>query len=374
MDSLIGWLRSTAFPDAAARLEKEFGAEMKRAGQAASDTRLEAARTLRQADIPKDLLEKSGNFTQRSLGWHGRQTQHIRIIATEEHPDSELDAGLLLAERIIESFRSKFVEPWMGLDEKDPVSDGLFQEFFLAPVDEDLGTRFLEEYYGFPLNPPRERSIKIEGHRRRNARGTDYLHFSRYQPSRDLEGTVAHSLGHVLSNMVFNANRLSGQPDWIAEGFAYWVSFEHLSRNTDYCVAFNLPAKSYGRSGPDTKEGLKPSETGLRAAFNELALENGPDLTRLFRILLVEMEAADLAKSWSFLDFLIAAHPDKLGPFLRACCECSDPHGLTDLERLRPAVESLFKTPPGKDAFEILDGEWKKFARTVQKGERRSGR
>jgi hypothetical protein len=90
---------------------------------------------------------------------------------------------------------------------------------------------------------------------------------------------VAHSHGHALSNLVFNAYRDCQQPAWIGKGFSFWASFEHLFRDTEWGVAVHVKTDSDLMS--DAVEGHKPTEVGLRAAFKEVALAKGPVLTRL---------------------------------------------------------------------------------------------
>jgi hypothetical protein len=53
------------------------------------------------------------------------------------------------------------------------------------------------------------------------------------------------------------------------------------------------------------KEGTKPTaEQGLRATFIDLALRHGPPVGRLMQLTLVDMEAGDVAKGWSVIEWL----------------------------------------------------------------------
>lgn len=361
LGTLAGWLRSTVFTAAAARLEKEYGAELKKAGEAASKSRFERARrSLKPVEIPARLTTMSKEFGGGNLKWHGRQTQHLRIIATDERPTTLLEGSALLGERIIEAFRKDYVDPYVVAGEPDPIPEGVFHEWFLAPEDETLGARFLEEYWGQKLPEPRDRAIKIPGHRRRKAGDVDYLHFFRFQASTDLEGLVAHSLGHALPNIAWNQSHDYGLPDWIGEGFGYWVSFEHLSRNSDSCILF--APRDYVRSG-GVKEGTKPTvEQGLRATFIDLALRQGPPLGRLMQLTLVEMEAGDVAKGWSLIEWMTRENRDAMGPFIRACCAFADNRGKVDIQKLRPEAARIFKTPEGKDPLAAIDDAWKDYA------------
>jgi hypothetical protein len=87
------------------------------------------------------------------------------------------------------------------------------------------------------------------------------------------------------------------------------------------------------------------------------------------------MENEDLAKSWSFLDY-VATDLDLTGQrWLRSCCRFARNRDtfMTDLRR---HTEELYSQPDaegspseyqaGKDVFDFLDKRWLKYAETEQ--------
>jgi hypothetical protein len=347
VDALVGWLRSTLFAPAADGWEKQYGAELKRAGAAASKSRLEESKKIVDAEKPSGL-----ETVAPGLKWHGRQSKHVRMYAPGDVPAPRLDAALLVGERIIESFRTDFIDPELEADDRDPVPDELFVEFCVAPKDDQLAVAIWEKHYGERIGEPREKTIKMS-HRGRG--GVGFLHLAKGDEGGiDLDGYVAHSLGHDIANLAFNGR--ADMPAWIGEGFAYWISFEHLSRNSVTCFAFSMP--TYARAAE--KEGEKAVEQGLRAAFNALALAKGPSMSDLVQTPLVSMESAHLAKSWSVIDWLVTKEPKRLRRFIRAACVAQN-GDRTDLEKFRPKAMEIFEQHDG-NVYAAIDEAWKKYA------------
>jgi hypothetical protein len=366
VDALVGWLGATLFAKASEALGKEYAAGLAREAGVASKSRLETAKgALMSTELPERLPECSKEFGRGDLKWSGRETQHLRIVAFQDLNKSQLDAACILGERIIESFRVEFVDPFLVENDTDPIPEDLIDEFFFCPDDVELAAKFYEQYYGRRLGEPRERTKSMMGHRGGGANGARWLEFWRLGGGTELDGMVAHALGHNLASLAWNR----GAPqvaDWIGEGWAYWTSFEALARNNVHCVSFRLP--EYGRSS--TEETPKFEEEGLRATFNDLALRSGPEFTALLRMTLVDMDAAAVAKAWSMLDWLASRRKDKMGPFLRACNAAVGSDGRCNLEKLRPEAQDVFGLPPQKDVFAEIEAEWKGFAKTDQKKER----
>ncbi|MSR75031.1 MAG: hypothetical protein EXS14_06150 [Planctomycetes bacterium] len=366
VDTLVGWLNSTLFQEAAKALAKDYSIELGKAQSAASKTRLEIAKgVLKSSELPESLAACSKDFGRSDLKWHGRETQHLRLVSFQDLKSSQLDAACILGERIIESFRTEFVDPFITENDLDPIPEDVIDEFFFCPDDVELAAKYYENYYGRRLGEPRERTKAMMGHRTGGSNGARWLEFWRLGPGTELDGMIAHALGHNLAALAWNRGA-SNSADWISEGWAYWTSFEALARNNVHCVAFRLP--DYGRTGVEATVSFE--EEGLRATFNDLALRSGPEFTVLLRMTLVDMDAAAVAKAWSMLDWLATRRLDKMGPFLRACNSCVDKTGKSDLEKLRPMAEEIFGVPPQKDVFAEIEQEWKGFAKTDQKKEK----
>ncbi len=366
VDALVGWLGSTLFATASQALGKEYAAGLAFEAGAASKSRLEIAKgMLKSTELPTELVELSKEWGRGDLKWAGRETQHIRIVGYQDLTKSALDGACILGERIIESFRVEFVDPFLAENDSDLIPADLIDEFFFCPDDVELAAKYYEQYYGRRFGEPRERTKSMMGHRGGGAHGARWLEFWRLGGGTELDGMVAHALGHNLAALAWNR----GGPqvaDWIGEGWAYWTSFEALARNNVHCVSFRLP--EYGRNS--TEATPKFEEEGLRATFNDLAVRSGPEFTALLRMTLVDMDAAAVAKSWSMLDWLASRRKDKMGPFLRACNAAVGSDGRSNLEKLRTEAQEIFAIPPQKDVFAEIEAEWKGYAKTDQKKER----
>jgi hypothetical protein len=112
-----------------------------------------------------------------------------------------------------------------------------------------------------------------------------------------------------------------------------------------------------------------------RETLNATAREHAPRIDRLLLKYLYAMENEDLAKSWSFLDY-VATDLDLTGQrWLRACCRLSRNRD-TFMAELRKYTEELYGQPDaegsssgyqaGKDVFDFLDKRWLKYAETEQ--------
>jgi hypothetical protein len=127
------------------------------------------------------------------------------------------------------------------------------------------------------------------------------------------------------------------------------------------CVAY-APPSEYARK--DKKEKDKTVQLGLRDYFNALALEKGLPIDKLAMKKLFEMEDADIAKSWSFFDF-IAKKCGKEGQlFLRAGCDASRTPA-TFIKDWRAKSEEIFDVH-GQDVFAVIEKRWKEFAEVGQ--------
>jgi hypothetical protein len=80
------------------------------------------------------------------------------------------------------------------------------------------------------------------------------------------------------------------------------------------------------------------------------------------QLTLVDMEAGDVAKGWSVIEWLAREDRAAMGPFIRACCAAADNRGRVDIQKLRPAAAKIFKTPEGKDPLAVVDDAWKEYA------------
>lgn len=362
VEALIGWMEGTLYPEAARLLEKDLKKRLEKAAKESSTQRFESAKsTLKESPVPEKLAAAVKSFGAPA-SFFGAETRHLRAFAHAGISKSEVEQGLVTGERIVEGFRAAIVDPTLGPDELDPIPEKLFQEYFLLPNDVPLSVRYFEEYYGksYGNDSNRQRRIDAAGQASRGAFGVDFLEFWRFD--QDFEGIVAHRLGHALAALAF-ARGGHNVPAWLGEGMAYWTSYEFIAHNTVTCIAFALPS-TYERRSTE-KEGLKPIEEGMRAAFNALALSDGPPLGQLLRMKLVEMDAPALAKSWSVVDWILAEHTLKARALLSAACSASKDE-RTDLEAWRPKLNEVLAVPPGTDVYKVMEESWRAYAQVGQ--------
>lgn len=362
VDGLVGWLKTTGFDAAAAIWEKQYGAEIKKAGGAASKTRLEESKRVAKIDVPEGLVESTKAAGKGDQKWHAKSSRHVRMIAHGEVEGGRLDAALVTAERIIEAFRLDFIDPYLGPDDTDPIPEEVFVEYLFCPDEDAFCTHLWEKYYGKQCGEPRDQTTKMN---HRGQGGPGFLSLAKNGSGGDLEGWVAHTIGHFLGNRAFNGDQ--DMPAWCGEGLAYWVSFEHLSRNSVTCFAWSKP--EYARKGDP--QGEKRVEEGMRAAFTSLALTQGPSMSDLFMTPLASMEPQHLAKAWSVIDWMFEKERPRLRQFLRAACAAHD-RGRTQSEKLRPTAMEIFEVKSG-DVYVDLEEKWRKFA-TSTGGEARANK
>ena len=147
------------------------------------------------------------------------------------------------------------------------------------------------------------------------------------------------------------------------EGLGYYLSFEFLGRNSVSCREFRE-----SRYVQEEKKGKRrKAEMGYRDILIAVALEEGERIDRVMFKRLFDMENSDLAKSWSFFDY-VSRQSDLTGQrWMRASCELARNRG-TFLDELRAASEELYSVA-GQDVYKILDQRWRKYAETEQEKE-----
>ncbi len=360
-DRLAEWLSAGVFKKAAKTWRSK--ADKIRSllkGDALAERKGKALKSVKSVDNPEDLAEVS--FKGKKFTFTTAESLHCRMICDIKIiPKKRAEELLVLAEKVIEGFRREFVDPFAH-EFEDTIPDKIFVEFFYMGDDIDLYDTYWQEFYGRQFSNTREQRLKTTGTRMQNARGNAYVHYSRFGNEGDFEGAVAHSLGHDLANVHFNDDHFRGTMDWLEEGCAYYISFEFLGRNTVTCYQFKR-GKYDSQPGA---EGLKTLQTGQRASFNALALKAALPLHALMPKELYEMQDADLAKSWSFFDYLARKQTDKMVEFLRIACQGARKKGRL-LNAVREDAPPLFGLKPGVDVFKYLDEAWKTYARSGQK-------
>jgi hypothetical protein len=307
------------------------------------------------------LIEAAKEISGGSDKFSLQESQHCRIIYREGISDARVASLLQLAEEIISGFRVEFVDPYEDENFKDTLLDHQFAEWIFGYDDETKLDKYWSEYLGFNWDSHKEERLKMAGHPFRRASEPEYGHLWKIDEKANLEGIIAHNLGHALANQHFAKRNGASNQDWIAEGLALFLSLEWLGGNTVTCKAFHDPIKDdYGKVKNEKKAGEVTVELGLRDYYNALAVERGPRVDKLALKTIYQFEDADLAKSWSFMDWIAKKGGRRGQLFLRQCCEFSS-KPPTFINDWRKKAEELYEVQ-GKDVFALVEEQWKSFA------------
>ena len=372
---LHAWLSNTCYTKAAEKLGKAIKKEEKVIVKQAQEYRLATAiESIRGVDTPEDLVESSGVISNGLVKFGVVESQHCRLIFPTSDVDEDQAKGLLeLAETAIDGFKIEYVDPYVdGISFKDNIPDGQFIEWFFTPVEDPEDTTmyaaYYEEYYKLNWGKDRERVLKTGGTRTRLAAPHRKLNYRRLQENNDLEGTITHHVGHCLASFHYNGGGEFQQMAWLPEAVAYHVSFEMLGRNSVTCVAFHEEQARKYREAPrddeDIHEGEKTMMRGTRDVFNSMALAEGPKIEVLALKRLVELNDADLAKSWSLYDYIVRKKGLVGQQWLRAGAKVSANRGKM-INEWRESSDALFEVE-GKDVFKMINDSWRHFAETGQ--------
>lgn len=362
MEKLLSWLGTTCYPDAAKKLEREIVKQQKVVAAEAIAARGAAAKaSVHVVPTPQELTNAAQTVSGGQDVFKVQESTHIRMTYLSTVDDGRIKDVLEFAEQAIEAFRLEFVDPYVDETFEDHIPERVFCEYFFGPDDIPKHERYFTAYYHQQWGAHKEERLKSEGNGAERSTPPELLHYWRLVPDLDIEGLVAHGLGHDLAQIHYDRNRQGMEQEWLQEGVGLYIALEWLGQNTVTCKAF-APPSEYARKTKN--EGDKTKQLGLRDYFNALALEKGRAIDKLCLTKLYDMEDADLAKSWSFFDF-IAKKCGKEGQlFLRACCNTSRTPA-TFIKDFRAKSEEIFDIH-GQDVFAVLDKRWKEFAEVGQ--------
>ncbi len=362
MERLHTWLDTTIYPEAAKKLAAELEKQRKTVAKEAYAQRLAAAlASIASVATPPRLVEL-GNKLAPGTVFHVQESLHLRFTHDTRLSDEQVHELLLLAEKMIDGFRAEFVDPYVGADFKDFVPDDRFMEFWFGPDESSAHERFLTDWYAVSWGDHKdERVAALSGRYRRN-QPPEYLDYWKIADNTDFDAIVAHQLGHVLANLHCNQGRKGDLPTWLEEGVGYWLALSYLGRNGVTCKQFEKAEYAKPAGGKKAERSILMGETEL---FLRVALDHGPPADLLLRKPLHQMEDADLAKAWSFFEW-IARDEGKRGQlWMRALCEVFA-HAGPSLVQYRATSEEAFGVQ-GEDVFKALDERWRKHAEELQR-------
>jgi len=365
LEKLQSWLRNTAFPEAAEDLDRDIKKEQKVVAKAGVDARAQRAfesvtKEMSARDVPSSLVQATKELTDDRIQFKMRESQHLRITFVDSINESMIENAMLVGEKVIEFYRNEFVDPYRRPDFEDRIPDGIFHEFWFGPDDLALHEQFLVKHYGGSWGEEhKERRLATAMTGVRGYRGLVELTYSKSLGGQNLEGTVCHRLGHSLAALHFAGGQPA--PDWLEEASAYYCSLDFLGRNSVTCLDF-AEARYLKPAGGD--EGEKTLQLSFRDWLNQLALERGPRIDLLAIKTLAAMEDPDLAKSWSFFDYVARREGIEGQRWLRAHCEARA-EGKGMVSKWRELSSGIYETP-GVDVFKVLDDRWRDFARSGQ--------
>lgn len=362
LDSCVSWLGSMGFGGAAKKLRADLERERKTVAKEASAIREKnALGSIHAIEVPERLAEVATELLGKKAKYSARESMHARILyPSGQIDDGQADHALELAEQIVEGFRKQCVDPYLDEDFEDYIPDQVFAEIFLLPDDQNAYDGFLSKFYG--ATPNRDPDAPKSGGTYFGRGRRVYVSFQKVPEQFDLEGSVAHSIGHFLCDLHFNGGSQNDPQEWLREGLAYYLSFEYIGRNSSTCFAFNSKREYEFEKKTDRSD--VTVQRGEKGAFNEIALKQGPTLDQLIIKKLYQFTDADLAKSWSFLDWIIKTQGRSGQIFLRRLCYSARSKGV--LEKEREETEALFGVEKGKDVYQVLEEKWKAYAKRDQ--------
>lgn len=363
-ERLRSFLAGTAFPVAAKKIDKEMERQRKVVAADAVKARVTAAKEAIHAEpTPPDLIAKSQEITGGTAKFKVMESLHVRVVYLEEVGDERVRGVLEFAEDAIDGFRGDCVDPYVDTDFEDKIPDRLFAEFWYGPEDKDQYERFWTEYYRQPWGDHKAEALELAGTGGRRGLPPESLHYWKYTKNTSLEGTMAHGLGHDLAALHYNLSISKPQnQDWLDEAVGFYISLEFLGNNNVTCKSFTTDPAKY--VADKKKAGTVTEQLGLRDFYNTVALDEGPTIDKLALKTLYEFGDADMAKCWSFYDFVVHKEGKKGQLFLRAACEASkDKKSLIKVWREKANV---FYDTEKQDVFKAIEDRWRKYAETGQ--------
>jgi hypothetical protein len=360
LQQLQAWCDATLFPEAAKKLQAEIDKQKKVVAKEATEKRLaDAVASIKLVPTPARLVEL-GKTLMPGKVIHVQESRHLRVTYVDEISDERVKELMELGEKIVHGFRLDCVDPFLGDDYQDTIPDAPIVEFWFGPDEKNAHQHVLTDWYGISWGNNQEQRIAALAGSYRRKIAPEYLEYWKLADQKDVEAIVAHDLGHVLSNLHWNANRTeSTLPEFLSEGLGYEFAIEWLGRNSVTCKEF-APEPKYADPKGTKSAPERAMLEGEIESYTRLALERGPALDALVRKPLSGMSDGDLAKSWSILEYLLTDEGKKGQLFLRQLCDQIAESGPSS-QKTRAVAEKAFGVT-GEDIFKVLDERWRKHA------------
>jgi hypothetical protein len=366
-DRLYTWVGALGYTGAAKKIAKTMQKERKVVGKEASLVRKKRAMEGVGKSSPAVDVNKSAEKWAQGATFRTQQSQHCRITYFSGISDGQAARGLELAEEAILGFRQQFIDPYLAKDFKDRIPETRFVEWYFGPDDEFSFEHMFVEHYGMFWGADRVERLKVAGQSAtRGGKHPTYLFYWRNDGDSDVVGRVANNLGVALASLHYGTEYTNGRMDWLEEALGYWVSLEFLGRNTVTNLGRDRPDDG-GRTVSGKKEKDKktvserPLKVGERRLYLEMALAEGVPFSVLMTTRRFDMEAGDVAKSWSFFEFLTKTNPRQAQVFLRAMGQYAlVPDTFHDLLRKKANLVYEIKD---QDVFRWLEKSWQEYAR-----------
>ncbi|MEZ6197352.1 MAG: hypothetical protein R3F20_16745 [Planctomycetota bacterium] len=368
------WLREHGCDKAAARMDKDGAKEEKRLEEDGVEARRATAlASVRKAELPPELVRANQEITGGKLTFHAMESKHLVVWYPTTIEDGAMRIAIETCERVIEGFRREFVDGFVNDGDPDWIEDEQFSCYLFLPDDTTLRDRFWTDFLGQRWGRNKEQSLTVAVNGARSVLGHSFGEMCKIRDPLDLEGMMVYLLAGHLAHMHFGGGgRSRSAMPWLVQGLQYYLCFEFLGRNI--MTSFQWKEREYDID--PGREGVKTVQLGQRAAFNAVAVKLGVPFSDLAVKDIYEMDDPDLAKCWSFYDFLARTEPDRINRFLRAgCTHWNRGSGGTRnkgevLNSWREDMREIFGVPEGTDPLRYLDEKWKAYAQGGQRKER----
>jgi len=361
------WLRQTGYLKAANKLDRDLLRARKLAKEAKDSRAARARASLKTIEVSEKLTELAKQLGGPTMAFHAQESQHLRIIYYTGIEDGQVTNLLELGEQAIENYRSRHVDPYLSADFKDTIPDAHMVEWFFGPGDKMQQERYWTDYYGYGWGSEQRKREALQSAGTGNMRLKEYISYWRTDETSDLEGIVLHTLGHQLSRWHYGI--LNDTADWLEEGAGYELSFRMLGRNNVTCRAFKPPTKQEGtvstgpgRKGKDNETKTKTVMRGLQETMAGVALASPVPFPRLAPKRLYEFANEDMAKSWSFYNYLVTSGGLQGELWLRKIAKASNAPG-TFQNKLREITAEVFGFKG--DALAELETAWADWTRAT---------